>query len=442
MGAIKQIKIMDQRKRRTILFLGMALFAMFFGAGNLLLPAFLGLQTRTEWTAAFTGFSLTAILAPFLAIFAVAISGNYFTDLGARANVKLAYILALINVLCIGPLIALPRSGATVYEVAIKPLMPDAQPVWVSVVFFGVVMILSFSLERITGILGKLLGPILLLFLAILIVPGLFSGTEVNLPPTLLEDRFYIGFHEGYQTMDVLAGLIFAVILIAGAKQKSYTHVNDRVEVVVKSAIIAAFCMLLVYGGLFYLGAHAGVEAADISRSNLLVHIATQNFGNSGVYLISALMILACVTTAIALTAGSANFFERLTKGKLGYIEGVISVTLVSVILSITGVDAIIDYAAGLLNFIYPVTLVLILSVLLFGGTIKSQKPYFITLIVTMLVSSVRVLIKWFPEEETFQQLLHILPLSRFNLEWVLPAVLTFVISCFVLDGKWNKKYR
>src|SRR5690554_7606758 len=114
---------MDQRKRRTILFLGMALFAMFFGAGNLLLPAFLGLQTRTEWTAAFTGFSLTAILAPFLAIFAVAISGNYFTDLGARANVKLAYILALINVLCIGPVIALLMFGVMVFEVAIKHLI-------------------------------------------------------------------------------------------------------------------------------------------------------------------------------------------------------------------------------------------------------------------------------------------------------------------------------
>src|SRR5690554_723588 len=433
---------MDQRKRRTILFLGIALFAMFFGAGNLLLPAFLGFETRTGWTTTFSGFALTAILAPFLAIYAVALSGNYFTDLGSRANVKLAYALSLVNVLCIGPLIALPRSGASVYEVAIHPLLPDAQPVWVSVVFFGVVMILSLSLERITKILGKFLGPLLLILLLILIIPGFFTTNSVEFEAMVSNDLFYKGFHEGYQTMDVLAGLIFAVILIAGAKQKSYTHVNDRVEVVVKSAIIAAFCMLLVYGGLFYLGAHAGVEAVDISRSNLLVHIATQNFGNSGVYLISALMILACVTTAIALTAGSANFFERLTKGKLGYIEGVISVTLVSVILSITGVDAIIDYAAGLLNFIYPVTLVLILSVLLFGGTIKSQKPYFITLIVTMLVSSVRVLIKWFPEEETFQQLLHILPLSRFNLEWVLPAVLTFVISCFVLDGKWNKKYR
>lgn len=431
---------MDNRKRKTILFLGMALFAMFFGAGNLLLPAFLGLQTRTDWVSAFSGFSLTAILAPFLAVFAVAISGNYFTDLGSRANVKFAYALALINVLCIGPLIALPRSGASVYEVAIQPILPNAQPVWVSVIFFGVVMVLSFSMNKLTGVLGKLLGPILLFFLAVLIVPALFIGSEVDLPPTIIEDRFYVGFQEGYQTMDVLAGLIFAVILIAGAKSRGYTHVNDRVEVVVKSAIFAAGCMLLVYGGMFYLGAHANVEITNLSRSGLLLHIATQQLGSNGIYLISILMILACLTTAIALTAGSANFFERLTKGKLGYIEGIISITLVSVILGITGVDAIIEYASTLLNFIYPVTLVLILSVLLFGGTIKNQKPYFITLIITMIISFIRVLIKWFPNEEVFTQLLEALPLARFNLEWVLPAVLTFIITCFVLGRNLNRK--
>ncbi len=431
---------MDNRKRKTILFLGMALFAMFFGAGNLLLPAFLGLQTRTDWVSAFSGFSLTAILAPFLAVFAVAISGNYFTDLGSRANVKFAYALALINVLCIGPLIALPRSGASVYEVAIQPILSNAQPVWVSVIFFGVVMVLSFSMNKLTEVLGKLLGPILLFFLAVLIVPALFIGSEVDLPPTIIEDRFYVGFQEGYQTMDVLAGLIFAVILIAGAKSRGYTHVNDRIEVVVKSAIFAAGCMLLVYGGMFYLGAHANVEITNLSRSGLLLHIATQQLGSNGIYLISILMILACLTTAIALTAGSANFFERLTKGKLGYIEGIISITLVSVILGITGVDAIIDYASTLLNFIYPVTLVLILSVLLFGGTIKNQKPYFITLIITMVISFIRVLIKWFPNEEVFTQLLEALPLARFNLEWVLPAVLTFIITCFALGRNLNRK--
>src|SRR5690606_42030421 len=128
--------------------------------------------------------------------------------------------------------------------------------------------------------------------------------------------------------------------------------------------------------------------------------------------------------------AGSANFFERLTKGKLGYIEGVISITLVSVILGIAGVDAIIDYAAGLLNFIYPVTLVLILSVLLFGGTITNQRPYFITLIVTMIVSMIRILIKWFPNEEIFTRILEILLLSQYNLDWVVPAILTFIIIC------------
>ena len=431
---------MDIRKRKTILFLGMALFAMFFGAGNLLLPAYLGLQTRTDWTTTFAGFSLTAILAPVLAIFAVAVSGNYFTDLGSRANVKLAYILSLINVLCIGPLIALPRAGASVYEVAIKPIIPDAQPVWVCVLFFGAVMGASFSLNRITGILGKIFAPILLFFLALLIVPGLFVGSTVNIPPTIIEDRFYVGFQEGYQTMDVLAGLIFAVLLIAGANRKSYTHVKDKIEVVVKSAILAAVCMLLVYGGLFYLGAHATVDVANTTRSALLIQIATQYFGSNGVYLISILMILACITTAIALTAGSANFFERLTKGKLGYIEGVISVTLISIFLAITGVDAIIEYAAALLNFIYPVTLVLILSVLLFGRTIQNQKPYFITLIVTMLISSVRVLANWFPSEDFFDQLLNILPFSRFNLEWVIPAILTFVITCFALGRNLNRK--
>jgi len=431
---------MDIRKRNTIFFLGMALFAMFFGAGNLLLPAYLGLQTRTDWSSTFAGFSLTAILAPVLAIFAVAISGNYFTDLGARANVKLAYILATINVLCIGPLIALPRSGASVFEVAIQPILPTAQPVWVCVLFFGAVMGVSLSVNRITGILGKIFAPILLFFLALLIFPGLFSGASVNIPPTILEDRFYVGFHEGYQTMDVLAGLIFAVLLIAGANRKSYTHINERVEVVVKAALLSAFLMVLVYSGLFYLGAHTTVDLASTTRSSLLIHIATQNFGSNGIYLISILMVLACLTTAIALTAGSANFFERLTKGKLGYIEGVISITLVSTLLAIIGVDGIIDYASATLNFIYPVTLVLILSVLLFGRIIHNQKPYFITLVVTMFISFIRILIKWFPEEEFFVEVLNILPLARFNLEWVLPAILTFLISCFALGRNLNRK--
>ncbi|WCM40947.1 branched-chain amino acid transport system II carrier protein [Flavobacterium sp. CBA20B-1] len=431
---------MDVRKRKTILFLGMALFAMFFGAGNLLLPAYLGFQTRTDWTFTFTGFSLTAILAPVLAIFAVAVSGNYFTDLGARANVKLAYLLSLINVLCIGPLIALPRAGASVFEVAIQPIIPTAQPVWVCVLFFGAVMVASFSLNKITGILGKIFAPLLLFFLVLLILPGLFMGTTLDTLPTVIEDRFYVGFQEGYQTMDVLAGLIFAVLLIAGANRKGYTHTKDKIDVVVKSALLAAVCMLLVYGGLFYLGAHAQANASDVTRSSLLISIATQYFGSNGVYLISLLMLLACITTAIALTAGSANFFERLTKGKLGYIEGVISITLISIFLAITGVDTIIEYAAALLNFIYPVTLVLILSVLLFGKTITNQKPYFITLVVTMVISFVRVLTGWFPEETFLANLLHAFPMARYNLEWVLPAVLTFVISCFALGRNLNRR--
>src|SRR5690606_5673074 len=166
----------------------------------------------------------------------------------------------------------------------------------------------------------------------------------------------------------------------------------------------------------------------------------TRRSSDLGIYLISVLMILACVTTAIALTAGSANFMERFTKGKLGYIEGVISITLVSTLFAIAGVEEIIEYAGALLNFIYPVTLVLILSVLLFGNNITNQRTYVITLIVTMVVSMIRILIKWFPNEEIFTRILEILPLSQYNLEWVVPAILTFIISFFALGRNLNRK--
>ena len=53
-------------KLNTIITVGFALFAMFFGAGNLILPPFIGLETGSEWLTALAGFFITAIIAPFL----------------------------------------------------------------------------------------------------------------------------------------------------------------------------------------------------------------------------------------------------------------------------------------------------------------------------------------------------------------------------------------
>ncbi len=425
------------QKRRSIIVLGFALFAMFFGAGNLLLPTFLGFESGGQWPVTFAGFTSTGIIAPVLGIIAVMVSGNYFIDLGKRVNTKMAYILATVNILCIGPFIAIPRTGASVYEVAVRPLVPDAKPVWVCVLFFSVVMVLSFSKDSIVKILGKYLSPLLLLLLILFIVFGLISGGSIT-ATTPIAEPFLLGFQEGYQTLDVLASVIFAVVLINGAKIRGFTQTEAKNEIVVKSTLLAVLCMLVIYGGLFYLGATSGLTDHTLTRSQLLIQISASVFGTNGVYFISALMILACLTTAIALTSAVADYFARITKSRLGYTEGVIMCTLISVILAINGVDEIIHYAGALLNFIYPITLVLILSVLFFGKFIMSKVPFLTAVIVTAVVSFIRVFSQWYPDDQNLKNMVNALPLASFQLEWVLPAIASFVIG--ILATSFIKK--
>lgn len=426
------------KKRRTIAVLGFAIFAMFFGAGNLLLPTFLGFEAGEQWWSTFSGFSTIGIFAPILGIFAVMVSGNYFTDLGKRVNTRLAYILATINLLCIGPLIALPRTGASVYEVAVAPIMPTAKPVWVCVLFFGAVMILSFSRENIVRVLGKYLSPLLLVLLLVFIVGGFLTTGSIT-ETDRIPEPFLLGFQEGYQTLDVLASVIFAVVLINGAKIRGFVSTTDKYEVVIKSALLALILMLIIYGGLFYLGATSGFGDHSLTRSQLLIQLSVAIFGDQGIYFIAALMILACLTTAIALTSAVADFFDRLTKGRLGYIEGVIMCTLISVILAINGVDDILLYATNMLHFIYPITLVLILSVLLFGRKVTSKTPFLVALIVTALVSFIRLFSQWYPEDKNLEILVQSMPLAKYQLEWILPGILAFIIAVVFTKNNSNK---
>ena len=423
---------MGTDKTKSTLIFGLALFAMFFGAGNLLLPPFLGYQTGDNWWSSLAGFSFTGILAPIIATLSILKSGDYFTDLGKKSNQTLVYILATINLLCIGPLIAIPRTGASVYEVSVLPLIPDAQPVWVCIIFFAAVLILSISRKNIITVLGKVMTPILIALLLLLIIPGIFLGnlSAENYKMTA-DQSFLVGFQQGYQTMDFLGSLIFSVVIISAAKRYGYTHPEDKRKVVINAALIAGLCLLIIYAGLFYVGHRFEPTVDHISRASFLIQISSRLFNNNGVYLISVIMILACLTTAIALTAGFARFFDRITKGRLGYQEGVILCTLVSIILAINGVETILDYAMGLLNFIYPIILVLVLFTFLFGNMVTSKGPILTAIIVTTVISFIRIFYEWNPEPN-IKSILYSLPLVRYQLEWVIPAFISFGLAFLI----------
>ncbi|MHC5308864.1 branched-chain amino acid transport system II carrier protein [Myroides sp. LJL116] len=423
--------------------IGFALFAMFFGAGNIILPPIIGLMTGSDWSFAVAGFSITAILGPFLGILAVLFSGDSFTDLGKRINSTLGWILATAIILSIGPLVAIPRTAATTYEIGVLSVFPSIDPgmgaIISSIVFFGITALLSISPSKVVDIIGKYLTPLLLVILIWLLVIGITNPID----PAMLADlknpeAFRIGFTEGYQTLDVLASVIYAGIIITAVKSKGYVKMGEKTNVALLSGFIAMFCLLFIYGGLVYLGVTSGYEySGSLKRTELLLHISNGLLGKSGTLVLALCIALACLTTAIALVCATGTFFHSLTKGRLSYRLVVILTCVFSAVLAVEGVDKIIEYAGPFLGVIYPITLTLILYMVVFGKVVYRKAPFVAAILMTTILSlfsfSGSVALGYGNGEYStmVNKVVNAIPLASYDVPWLIPSALAFGVVFF-----------
>lgn len=405
---------------------------MFFGAGNLLLPPYIGLQIGDHIWVTIFAFGISGILLPFTGVLAVTNSGENFNDLGHRVNKKLAAILGTVIMVCIGPLIAIPRTAATTFEVGILPSFPQSSSIWASVIFFIVVWCFSIVPSKVVDLVGNILTPFLLIILSVLIVKGIIDPVSTSTEQGITAvQSFTLGFTEGYQTLDVLASVIFAGIIISAAKAKGYKSINDKNKVVIASGVLAAACLLFIYGGLIYLGATSGVTDNSLTRSELLLLISRSIFGDNGTLAISISIALACLTTAIALTSAVGTFFSELTNGRLGYKFLVTVSCLISGILAVIGVDDIIRFAYPPLAFVYPIVITLVLYIVVFGRWIKSKEPYIAAISASTIIAVLNLLkILGFLGDSQLL-ILNKIPLFKYDLGWVMPSLLFFILALF-----------
>ncbi|WP_413513907.1 branched-chain amino acid transport system II carrier protein [Myroides odoratus] len=428
---------MKSKSTLNILTIGFALFAMFFGAGNIILPPIIGLLTGQDWIWSISGFTITAIIAPFMGILAVLFSGDEFTDLAKRINKTVGLVLATAIILSIGPLVAIPRTAATTYEIGLLPIWPDFNAVISSILFFGITLALSFSSSKVVDIIGKFLTPLLLILLAIMIVMGILHPLAPATQTSITGgEAFRRGFAEGYQTMDVLASVIYAGIIISAVKAKGYVSQEAKTKITFLSGFVAILCLLFIYGGLIYLGATSGYDASgDLKRTELLLYISNHVLGAQGTIALSLCIALACLTTAIALVCATGLFFSKLTNGKLSYKVVVTATCIFSAILAVNGVDEIIDYAGPFLGIIYPITLTLILYVVIFGKIVKQKAPFVGAIITTTIFSLLQFYIVMTLDKATedscvFQlnQWMGHVPLYSYDVPWLLPSFIVFVV--------------
>ena len=351
-----------KQQRTDQLVIGFALFSMFFGAGNIIFPPYLGMGSGSEWGLGFLCYYLADIGIATLAIFALIRNGGEISSITGRIGKIPGEIMLSAIILCIGPFIALPRTGATVQEMFVEPVFGDVSPWLATAVFFLLVMLLTIRESSVVDIIGKILTPALVLGLLILIATGFISPLGKISDTHMMDNVVVAGINSGYQTMDVLAAMIFGIIIVKNVMEKGYTETHAKYRITRNASLVAAGALLVIYCGLTFLGATvSSTYNLRINRSELLLNITGGLLGHAGVIILGVIVALACLTTAVALVSASANYFSSLSKGKLKYKLLVVLICIFSAVVSNFGLDKIVSLASPVLSLVYPGALTLII---------------------------------------------------------------------------------
>lgn len=414
---------------RDIIVVGFALFSMFFGAGNVIFPPYLGMESGPQWLLGFSAYFIADIGLALLGVFALLRVGSS-EAVTLRLGKIPAELLMCAIILCIGPMVAIPRTSATTFEMAITPNIPGVSPVLFSVLFFALILALCIKESAVVDIVGKVLTPLLLVGLFAIIIKGIVTplGEIAALPQ--IANAAVTGIKAGYQTMDALAALPFGIIVLQSVTAKGYDSGRKQFRVVGGAAVLAGVLLLCVYMGLAYLGATVSAQyTSDIGRAQLIMALVEALMGKVGVILFGVVVGLACVTTAIALTSSAAAYFAELCRGKVSYKVFVIAICVFSAVVSNLGLDRIVAVAAPVLDVIYPPTLVLIFISLLAprlpdrvsrGAAIGALLT---SVLCTLNANGIRI------------PFMANLPLYDLGLSWLLPAVI-FGLAASLLPGR------
>lgn len=356
---------MQSLKRRLVM--GFTVFAMFFGAGNLIFPSFLAYQAGSDVIPAFTGFALSATLLPTIAIIAVTRMGS-LEKLADRVHPVFSRILTIIVYLAIGPLLAIPRTASTSYEMVAIATGTDSgiASLVYSALFFTLAALVALKPEKLSKRLGKITSPLLILLIIILFAGTLLNTDAVggNGTGAYSSSPLSRGFTEGYQTMDAVAGLVFGSIIAMNVRKAGVEEEKVNKECII-AAFTGGFLLLAVYCALAVTGtfSHAFINNAS-NGAAVLAAAADVIFPSTGKFLIAAIFVLACFNTCTGLLSSCGQYFATLVPS-LSREKWISVFSLISLLTATAGLDTIVRISSPILEIIYPAAITLMILALL-----------------------------------------------------------------------------
>ena len=425
---------MNKFSRRQQFFVGLTLFSMFFGAGNLIFPPFLGAQAGSALVPAIFGMAVSAVGLPVLGVVAVAQAGGLH-PLAARVHPKFADLFTLLAYLSIGPCLAIPRTATTSFEMAVLPFAGQS-PVWMralySLVFFAVAFAVALNPDRLTDRLGKVTGPALLALIAVIVIACLLRHPGGTAAPAgkFATHPAIPGFLEGYQTMDTIAALNFGIVIALNIRARGIHDDRAVIRATMRAGWIAGGVLLLVYAALAGVGMLSGSSfpGAD-NGAQVLTRLVSWLFGPMGNLLLGIVFVIACFNTCTGLISCCGEYFTAQFP-ILGYKAWALVFSVVSFGISIFGLNTILAVSVPILNAIYPVAIVLIFLGLAHRWLGGFNRIYRVTVLFTGVASVGGAL----ADAGLYVPLVTAIPLYDIGLGWLLPSASGLLLGVILSD--------
>lgn len=429
---------MENSNKRYIA-IGLMLFALLFGAGNLIFPAAMGQNAGVNVWYAVLGFCVTGVSLPLISIAALGYSGCLdLEEAAGRVHPWYGVFYSVVSYLAIGPCFAAPRTGTVSFEIAVKPFLgsfsPDiALPIFL-LVFFLLTYWLAATPSKLVDRVGKILTPALLAVILLLIVQSFISPLGTPQAPTknyaTPVTAVMQGILDGYNTLDAIASFIFATLVISFVKEGGVTQPKAIMKQVLLSGSIAVALLAFIYIFIAKIGADSVTQLGILETgAPVLAGSAKILFGNLGAAILAVIVLLACLSTSVGLVTCCAAYFMRLL-GHFSYKTYAVIFCVISYLVGLFGLKTIIVSTIPVLMFIYPLLVALICLIFLdkfFGGR---QCVYAWTIAFTFVMATINLLETAGVNLGSFETMLQTyVPLHTFGMGWIPFAAVGFVIG-------------
>lgn len=420
--------------------ISLMLFSLFFGAGNLIFPPMVGKMAGEDLIIAMISFCITAVILPVLGVVAIA-KANGLSNMGLRVGPWFSTIFAVAIYLSVGPLMGIPRAGTVPFEIGIAPSLSDSNTGWVALlaftsIFFVVTYALCLNPDKIANRVGKYLSPILLILMVLLFIFSFITpmGEYQEAIGAYKENPVITGFLEGYLTMDAVGALSYGLVIAMAIHAYQVKSEHEVMKSTIYTGIAAGVLLLVIYFMLAHIGATSSSLFPETTNGAQLLNYTSKHiFGDFGAYIVASIFTLACLTTCVGLISASAKYFSGKTE-RITYKHWVIIWTISSFLIANVGLEAILSYSVPILGVLYPIAIVLILLVLS-DSLFKSRRLVYQITVYTTSIISIFIGMKALPFDR-LNTIIDNIPLVEYNLGWVIPTLIAFVVSMVIAPRK------